>query len=157
MNMRDIFSIFFAIFWGATIAAQAEHKPFGWLGSLRQDLLRIIFSVFMLDVLPAAYFVLVAKQVNAGVPWSAAGVTLYAALVSVVLIAIFGLVAIYRIWLAMIQWCGDCFYGVHHEEGKKQRCALARQRDLACGNFVSGVIFGILSLILFVLFVYKRW
>ena len=57
--LQEIFGIFFAISWGGVVTAEPRFKPFGWLGGGWVDIKRTVFSVLILNFIPAAYFTVV--------------------------------------------------------------------------------------------------
>jgi hypothetical protein len=138
--LQTIFGIFFAIFWGATAAAQSRFKPFGWLNRVRYDFCRIGLSLVLLNFVPIIYFFLAFLALGSRSPilgsWTG-----FLMVLLVVFVAI-GVIGFYRIWVAIIQCSAGLFYA------PDSLCRLRRNGmdmdfdpELACGNFLWGIIF----------------
>src|SRR5437899_7266486 len=106
---QQIFTVFYAITWGTAANSQPRWKAFAW-GAIRRDpasMRRACMSFLILNVLPLIYFVSVMCGLNAPA-WKdlvTPGKIFISTLPS---LAPFGF---YRVWTALMQQCGEVFYG----------------------------------------------
>lgn len=154
---QQIFTLFFAIFWGAAANGQTRYKPFGWLGD-RASWYRIGLSIVLLNLLPIAYFVLVLWLLRGWV-WQLEDWQLTTALkMGGAVVPGFGIFGFYRLWIAVIQKFGSTLYrrlpeGLQRIESAAQTASAQRNVSdldpaLARGNLFSGFLYLFVPLVL---------
>lgn len=112
---QTIFTIFFAISWSAMSNVLPRWKPFHyamfWRSDCWQPTRRTLFAFLMFNVLPWVLFAVVMYWLR-GTPIKAEEWTLRGSFLLIVRAVLPGLIPFgcYRVWLAVIHWCPDCFY-----------------------------------------------
>ena len=105
---QQVFTIFFAIFWGVVANVQPRWKAFQF--PLIRDMVnvrwRVSAAVLILNILPILYFGIILsllKNNKSGIN------SIVHILINSVIPAI-GIFGIYRLWIAIIEWRPDLFY-----------------------------------------------
>jgi len=112
---QNVFIVFFAIFWGAVANVQPRWKAFQWplmfKPELRVVLRRVLLAFLVMNVLPVVYFGLTLWIIDGRGPSDSDSLARSAAkLVMQGVLPAFGMFALYRIWLGIVELWPDCFY-----------------------------------------------
>jgi hypothetical protein len=112
---QQVFTLFYAIFWGTAANAQPRWKAFAWgaVGIDRATWRRAWWSVFLQNFLPLIYFVVILWLLSFHV-WSDLATWDFASLLKVFvsISPAFAPFGFYRIWTASVQKWGRFFYGI---------------------------------------------
>jgi hypothetical protein len=143
---QTIFTLFFAIFWGAIANVHARFKPFGFLGSGNNDGKRIVLSLVLLNVLPIIYFVAVFFMLGLST-WRIQGWSWAAALKTFLsVLAAFGIFGFYRLEIAVIEKWPHAFYGELELCKRRQEHPTDYDERLALRNLASGLAYILIAL-----------
>ena len=104
---REIFLVFFAIFWGTAANAQPRWKAFHYpfVFDSPKILVRLVWSMLVLNILPISLFVFVLLRLPESMPGQIDTLSVLRGVVPA--FAPFG---VYRIWLSGIEGVPSMFY-----------------------------------------------
>ncbi len=148
-ELQEIFGVFFAISWGGVVAAEAKFKPFGWLGCCWVDFKRTVFSILILNLVPAIYFagvIYFLAPIHLSQIWDFSDLL---KIVAVILMAFWGMIGIYRFWFFGASYWRDHLYS---PQELTEYCDDLKglKRELALGNFLSASCYLTFSILLIV-------
>lgn len=111
---QQIFTLFYAIFWGVTVSAQSKWKAFHFTFFMRkcQVTLRIILSIILLNIIPILYFTKILMILN-----NCKSNILSPSLIFKGIIPAFAILGFYRIWISIIEFFPTLFYRIDDENG----------------------------------------
>jgi hypothetical protein len=146
---QQIFTVFYAIFWGTAANAQPKWKAFAW-GMWPHDRpvkRRLLLSLVLLNAIPVIYYAFVMWVLSTHAWYFHTWGLREVAKVVASVIPAFATFGFYRIWTAIVQWKPGKFYGPP-ESRKKLGIELAEQ-DLDAkwvrGNLLFGFIYVVVS------------
>lgn len=110
---QNVFIVFFAIFWGAVANVQPRWKAFQWplIFKLKEVFWRVVLAVVIMNILPVLYFGVSLWVTHGRGPMDSDSVA--QAITAVVLQGVlpaFGMFALYRMWLGIVELRPHWFY-----------------------------------------------
>lgn len=150
---QQIFTVFFAIFWGALASGQGRYKPFGFNASNEDDpdcnddfcpdVRRILLSFGLLNLFPIIYFVFMVLWL--GSPrWSAKILTCNSQTFLTAFFAVllaFGVFGFYRFWISTIEFCSRTFYSERELEKRRKKQPADYHHGLALRNLFMALLY----------------
>jgi len=110
---QNVFIVFFAIFWGAVANVQPRWKAFQWplIFKMCEVFRRVLLAVLVMNVLPVLYFAFSLWVINDRGPTNGDSVgRMVAVVVFQGVLPAFGMFAIYRLWLGIVELRPHWFY-----------------------------------------------
>ena len=108
---QQVFLVFFAIFWGTVANVQPRWKAFDWPLAFRyrHAANRVTLAFFVLNVMPIVYFAIILWLTSGFTPAESPRDTVLRVVFHGV-IPSFGVLGMYKIWLAAVEWKPSWFY-----------------------------------------------
>ena len=119
---QNVFIVFFAIFWGAVANVQPRWKAFQWplIFKMGEVFRRVALAVLVMNVLPVIYFAISLWVTHDRGPTTADSPgRIIAVVVFQGVLPAFGIFAIYRLWLGIIELRPQWFYKRNAEDVPK--------------------------------------